>query len=98
MQPSNQSKKYFPDNDFFDTNDEAMEGQRSFAEVVNNEEDDSPNHNIFTSGNMLLRNEESELEQGSLNDPDFKSGSHSDDDADNKDKIFAPYSHATPSR
>jgi len=50
---------------------------------------------------MLLRNEESELMQddvGSLDDADFKSQSHSDDESVPKDKPYRPYSQFTPNR
>jgi hypothetical protein len=78
MLPTNTQSKQYPDNAFFASTDEQIEGVRSFAEVVNSDEDEDGN--IFNQGNLLLRNEESEFvheDVGSLEDGDFKSQSDS---------------------
>lgn len=98
---SHPHSKNAPHADFFAANDEQAELQPSFAEVLNNEDEDEQICNIFNQGNMLLRNEESEFVQddmGSLNDADLNSQSHSDDESNNEEKSSQPYNQATPVR
>ena len=37
---TNPANKNYQDNDLYASNDDAIEGQRSFAEVINNEEEE----------------------------------------------------------
>ena len=80
MQQNNNQIRQNSDSVFFAQTDEHNEGVRSFAEVVNSDEEEDNIGNIFNQGNLLLRNEASEFVQedvGSLDDGDFKSQSDS---------------------